>query len=110
MVPEPVPTADETDPAENASIDKEKQERFVIMQAQTGGEPGTVVVHFEDAALAGAAVVGAVGFGGVAFFAEAGGAARGDGDGLDGGGFRVRRSVGGGGAIAFMVEGGVGGG
>ena len=42
------------------------------------------MVHFEDAALAGAAVVGAIGFGGAAFLAEAGGAARGDGDGLDG--------------------------
>ena len=54
------------------------------MEAQTGGEPGTVMVHFEDTALAGAAVVAAVGFGGVALFTEAGGAARGDGDGLDG--------------------------
>ena len=105
VVPEPISAASETDPAENAGIDEKEQEGLVIMQAQTGGKPGTVVVHFEDTALAGAAMVRAVRFGGVALFAEARRAARGDGDGLDGGRGGVRKS---GRAIGFVVEVGLG--
>ena len=70
----------------------------MVAKADAGRQPGTVVIHLEDAAAAGRAVVGAIGFSGLAFLAEAHLAVGFDGEGCGGG-----RRVGWEGAVAVVV-------
>lgn len=71
----------------------------MVAKPDAGRQPGTVVVHFEDAAAAGRAVVGAIGFSGLTFFAEAHLAVGFDREGGGGG-----RRVGWEGAVAVVVR------
>lgn len=57
--------------AKDSRIDEEQQEGLVVPEPDTGGEPGAVVVHLEDAAAARGAVVRAVRLPSLAFLAEA---------------------------------------
>ena len=75
----------------------------MIAQTDAGGQPGAVVVHLEDAALAAGAVVSAIGFLGLALFAEAHLAVGFYGEGSGGGG-RVGRQLG----VAVAVGGAAG--
>lgn len=77
LAPYPCGRSGKAHPTEDAEVDEEEDKGLVVAEADTGSEPGTVVVHFQDAALAGGAVVGAIGFLGLALVAEAKFAGRG---------------------------------
>lgn len=61
----------EAEHAKNGGVDEKEEEGFVVVEAETVGKPGTVVVHLQDAGAAGGAVVGSVGFVTLTFFTEA---------------------------------------
>lgn len=60
----------ETNPAEEGQVDEKQYEHLVVSQADTGGEPRAVMVHFQDTALACRAVVSAVRLPGLALVTE----------------------------------------
>lgn len=62
----------EAEDAEDGGVDQEEEECLVVVEAETVGEPGAVVVHLQDTGATGGTVVGSVGFVTLAFFAEAG--------------------------------------
>lgn len=68
-MPHPSSTDSEPEQAEKRSINQEKQEGFVVAKTDAGSQPGAVVVHLEDASLAGRAMMGSVGLPSLAFLA-----------------------------------------
>lgn len=81
--PDPPSTATEAHPTEQCCIDEKQNKCFVIVQAKACGQPRTVVVHFQHTSPTCRAVMCSIGFGCMTFFAIAGGAGRGNRNGLD---------------------------
>lgn len=77
LAPNPCSRCGKTYPTKDAQIYEEEDKGLVVAEANTGSEPGTVVVHFQNAALARGAMVGAIGFFGLALVAKAQFAGRG---------------------------------
>lgn len=71
LAPDPRGRRGKAGPAEEAQVEEKEHKGLVVAEADAGGEPGAVVVHFQDAALARGAVVGAVGLLCLALVAEA---------------------------------------
>lgn len=71
LSPDPCRRGGKAHPAEEGEVDQEQQEGLVVAQAHAGREPGAVVVHLQDTALACRAVVGAVRLVRLALVAEA---------------------------------------
>lgn len=70
LTPDPCRRCSKADPTKEGQIYEEEQKGLVVAQAHARRKPGAVVVHLQDAALAGRTVVGAVGLLGLALVAE----------------------------------------
>src|SRR5256885_1583062 len=81
--PYPPRTATEAHPTEQGCVDQKQDECFVVVQANTCGQPRTVVIHLQHTSLTRRTVMRSIRLRSLAFFTVAGGASRGHCNGLD---------------------------
>lgn len=56
------PVCEDESPSQNSCIQDEKVEVFVVVEPYTAAQPGTVVVHLQNASITHTAVVGSIRF------------------------------------------------